>query len=348
MRMMHRTTRRCTTWLILGAMGFSSLSGCSRQFWRRQADTDTYNATGEKLNDTRWELPRIHLTPDQRSRFYDPYDPDKEPLPPDDPAAHEFMHRVNGRRGYKSWHKLGRSFAIENPNWLEKYGIEMNGLDPVGGHSEVKLLKVSLPELVELTYIHNRDYQNTLEDLYISALALTQQRYNLGVRYLGRNGNEPFANAAATTFGTGGATGVSTAAFGVSQLLPAGGQMAVELANAVTWNFGQGGSISAPLLGYSVTQPLMFQAGRKVVLEPLTQAERSVLYNARTMARFRQTLFVSVSTSYLNLLLQRQQILNQINNIRQLEEQYEKQKALDSRIPGVVHEKLENFELADS
>lgn len=32
-----------------------------------------------------------------------------------------------------------------------------------------------------------------------------------------------------------------------------------------------------------------------------------------------------------------------MNNIRQLEEQYEKQKAIDSYIAGVVHEKLENF-----
>ena len=342
-RSMQLTTRQYITWLILGAMGISSLSGCSRQFWRKQADTDTYNGIGQKLNDERWELPRIDLTPDHRSRFYDPYDPDKEPLPPDDPAAHALMHSVNGRRGYKSWHKLGTSFAIENPCWLENYGIEMNGMDPVEGHSEVKLLQVSLPALVDLTYIHNRDYQNNLEELYISALALTQQRYNLGVRYLGRNGGEPFVNGGATTFGRGGGTGVSTAGFGVSQLLPAGGQVAVELANAVTWNFGQGGSISAPLLGYSVTQPLMFQAGRKVVLEPLTQAERSVLYSARSMARFRQTLFVSVSTSYLNLLLQKQLILNQINNIRQLEEQYEKQKAIDSRDPGFVTDKLENF-----
>ncbi|MEJ7591004.1 MAG: TolC family protein [Planctomycetaceae bacterium] len=343
-RLMQLTTRRCMVWLILGAMGILSLSGCSRQFWRLQADKDSYNDIGEKLNDPRWELPRVNLTPDQRSRFYDPYDPDKEPLPPDDPAAHVFMHCVNGRRGYKSWHKLGTAFAIENPNWLESYGISMNCIDPVEGHSEVKLLKVTLPELVDLTYIHNRDYQSNLEDLYISALELTQQRYNLGVRYLGLNGREPFADVASTTRGRGPATGVSTVAFGVSQLLPSGGQLAVELANAVTWNFGQGGSISAPLLGYSVTQPLMFQAGRKVVLEPLTQAERTVLYNARSMARFRQTLFVLVARSYLSLLEQKQIILNQINNIRQLEEQYEKQKALDSRKPGVVHEKLENFQ----
>ena len=342
-RSMQLKTRRYMAWLMLGAMGIPSLSGCSRQFWRKQADKDSYNAIGEKLNNPHWELPRIDLTPDQRSRFYDPYDPDKEPLPPDDPAAHEFMHCVNGRKGYKSWHKLGTAFAIENPQWLDSYGIEMNGMDPVKGHSAVKLVDVALPELVDLAYIHNRDYQSNLEELYLSALALTQQRYALGVRFLGIAGREPFADVGATTRGNGPASGVSAAAFGVSQVLPAGGQLAVELANTVTWTFGQGGGTPAPRLGYAVTQPLLFQAGRKVALEPLTQAERNVLYDARTVARFRQTLFVDLSTRYLNLLLQRQTILNAINNIRQLEEQYEKQKALDSRIPGKVHEKLENF-----
>ncbi|MDA1229298.1 MAG: TolC family protein [Planctomycetota bacterium] len=343
---MEQSTRRYTTWLILAAMGISSLSGCSRRFWRQQADKDTYNAIGEKLNDPRWELPRVNLTPDQRSRFYDPYDPDKEPLPPDDPAAHTYMHQVNGRRGYKNWHKLGTALAIENPQWLEPYGIEMNGLDPVEGHQEVKLIRVALPELVDLTYIHNRDYQTNLENLYLDALALTQQRYNLGVRFLGIgpgvSGGEPGVGVTAP-LSKRGASGVSSQFFGVSQLLPAGGQMAVEVANSVTWAFGQSGSTPAPSIGYNITQPLLFNAGRKIALEPLTQAERQVLYDARTLARFRQTLFVQVSTSYLNLLRQRQTILNQINNIGQLQEQYEKQKALDSYIPDYVTERLKNF-----
>lgn len=156
------------------------------------------------------------------------------------------MHSVNGRRGYKNWHKLGTAFAIENPTWLEKYGIEMNGTDPVEGHSEVKLLKVTLPELVDLTYIHNRDYQNNLEDLYINALALTQQRYALGVRFLGLTGAEPGATVFAP-LSKPGSTGNSTQTFGVSQLLPAGGQLAVELANTVTWNFGSNTSHSGAL-----------------------------------------------------------------------------------------------------
>lgn len=345
-KLMESTMRRYATWLAVAVTAVVLLPGCSRQFWRKQAERDTYGAIGEKLNDPRWELPRVNLTPDQRSRFYDPYDPDKEPLPPDDPSAHASMHQVNGRKGYKNWHKLGTAFAIENPQWLEPYGISMNGVDPVDAHNQVKLVKVALPELVDLTYIHNRDYQTNLETLYLDALALTQQRYNLGVRFLGLgpglSGGEPSAGVTAP-LSKRGQNGASSQFFGVSQLLPAGGQIAVEVANTVTWAFGQPGSTPAPSIGYNITQPLLFNAGRKIALEPLTQAERQVLYDARTLARFRQTLFVNVSTNYLGLLQQRQTILNQINNIRQLEEQYEKQKALDSYIPGYVSEKLEGF-----
>lgn len=345
-RLIESTLRRYGALLVVAVMAVVLLPGCSRQFWRKQAERDTYNAIGEKLNDPRWELPRVNLTPDQRSRFFDPYDPDKEPLPPDDPSAHTYMQQVNGRKGYKNWHKLGTAFAIENPQWLEPYGISMNGVDPVDAHNQVKLVKVSLPEIVDLTYIHNRDYQTNLENLYLDALALTQQRYNLGVRFLGLgpglSGGEPSAGVTAP-LSKYGQKGTSSQSFGVSQLLPAGGQIAVEVANTVTWAFGQPGSTPAPSIGYNITQPLLFNAGRKIALEPLTQAERQVLYDARTLARFRQTLFVNVSTNYLGLLQQRQTILNQINNIRQIEEQYEKQKAVDSYIPGYVTERLEEI-----
>ncbi len=342
-RLSRRRTRRCIAWLMLGSMGMSSLAGCSRQFWRKQADKDSYNAIGEKLNNPHWQVPRMELTPDPRSRFFDPYDPDKEPLPPDDPAAHEVMHCVSGRKGYKNWHKLGTSFAIENPQWLAPYGIDMQGVDPVDGHSKVPLLKVNLPDAVDLASIHSREYQSTIEDLYLAALALTEERFRLGVRFLGTSGTEPGAGFNTRTNSRGNATSTLSQTFGMSQLLPTGGQVAVDIANSVTWVFaGNGSGIAAPTLGYSFTQPLLFRAGRKIVLEALTQSERSVLYAARTLARFRQTLFTSIAVNYLGLLQQRQGILNTLNNIRQLEGQLEAQLANDSRTPGFVTAALPN------
>ena len=297
-------TRRRLALLLAGALSTSSLGGCSRSFWRQQADKDSYRAIGERFTDPRWQVPRTDITPDPRSRFFDPYDPDKTPLPPDDAAAHQFMHCANGIKGYKSWHKLGTSFAIENPQWLAAYGIDMQSADPVKGHAQVKLLKITLPQAMDIACINNRDYQTNIENLYESALFLTQQRFALGVRLtnIGRGNNN---NSFTTNNDPGDSSNrLLRTGIGVIQTLPSGAQMAVDIANSVTWNLTDK-QVSAPTLGYSFTQPLFFNAGRKVVLENLTQAEREVLYDARILARFRQTLFTQVATSYLNLLQQR-------------------------------------------
>ena len=344
-RMLRKKFQARLALMLLGVAGLSAVSGCSRQFWRKQADRDAYTAIGEKINDPHWSIPRVDLTPDPRSRFYDPWDPDKRPLPPDDPTAHELMHSVNGRRGYKNWHKLGVSFAIENPHWLKPYGIDQNGVDPVGSHANVKLQSVSIPDAMNLTSIHSREYQNSIENLYLDALNLTAERFKLGVRYLGTNRAEPSADFTARSNAAGRTTGVLATPFGISQTLPTGGQIAADIANSVTWVFsGNGSESSAPSIGYSLTQPLLFNAGRKIALESLTQNERSVLYSVRTLARFRQTLFTQVASSYLTLLQQRQNILNIENNIRQLEEQLEAQEARDRRVPGVVNAALEGVQ----
>ncbi len=319
----HRLRHRLTIWSTIFALVFAP--GCSRKFWREQAEKDTYNAVSEKLDDQRWTLPRTNITPDKRSRFYDPYDPDAAPLPPDDPAAHKFMHCANGIKGYKSWHKFGDSISVENPQWLEPFGVSMGAggdVDPVSAHSSVELKEITLEEAIELSYIHSRDYQTNVENLYLDALALTFQRFQFGVRYLGVNGREPSISGNAGTqpgqdsWGTG-------QAFGVSQALPAGGQWAVELANNTLWLFGTGGGppTSSSSLAFSLVQPLLFQAGRKVAMEGLTQSERNVLYTARDLARFRKTFFVSTTNSYLQILQQKQGIINAKNNIRQLQEQ---------------------------
>ena len=317
--------------------------GCSRKFWREQAEEDAYEAIAEKQSDQRWLLPRINITPDERSRFYNPYDQDNAPMPPDDPAAHEFMHCANGMKGYKSWHKFGDMPSMENPQWLEPFGVSLDStgaIDPVQAHSSVQLREITLPEAIELSYIHSRDYQTELEDLYLEALALTFQRFEFGVRYLtaGGQGEEPTTGIVSSHergvdgFGVG-------SNFGIRQMLPAGGQWAIELANNTLWVFGIGppdganGPTSAGSLAFTLVQPLLFEAGRQVAMEGLTQAERDVLYATRNLARFRRTFFTDTSTSYLNILAQRQRVKNQVSNIERLEEQIRIQRLRDSRRP---------------
>lgn len=327
-RWKRRLWSGCAGSLIL----VSSVSGCSRQFWRKQADMDVYDATAQKITDPRWVLPRVDVTPDPRSRFYDPYDPDRPPLPPDDPAAHCMMHWVDGWQGYKGWHQFGDLLSVENPQWLAAFGITPDMVDPATGQYVGQLPQIkdmTLQQAVELAQIHSREYQTQIENVYLAALDVTFERFQFGVRYLGFFG-EPGAGIATTMTPDGddfndGATG--TANFGISQSLPTGAQWIVELSNSTLWLFSGGNQTNtASSLSYALTQPIWFGAGRKVVLEALTLSERQLLYAVRDLARFRQQLFTDIvatgqSTSFLALLQARQLIINQEDNLRRLQQQ---------------------------
>lgn len=366
-----RTKRLRTTTFYKPAIGLllcaMTLTGCSRSFWRQNADNEIYALIPEKLTDRRWDLPRIDITPAPESRLFDPYPIDKGPLPPDDPAASQYMRSVNGIRQSRSWHKFGTALSIENPHWLEPFGLapaddgsttmpvdEEIDLPPAPAEAAliegdtsndvvrgqcpngVRVLEegqygienLTLEQALELSYIHSREYQTEIENLYLQALNLTFDRFQFNVRFLGIGGMEPTADATFESIPRVENSLTTNKRFGVSQLLPAGGQWAVELANSTVWLFaGPNQTNTATSLSYSLVQPLLLGAGRKVVLEGLTQSERDTLYAARDLARFRKTFFADVvgngQNGFLGILLQTQLVANRRNNIRQLEKQVE-------------------------
>lgn len=300
------------------------ITGCSRTFWRTQADQESYGIIAERMTDPRWQLPRMDVTPNVNSRFFDPYNPDCPPLPPDDPAAHRYMHWMNGIKGYKSWHEFGQTFSVENPQWLQGLGLSPDQLcDPSQrlGQPTPKIENLTLIEALELAAINSRDYQTEIENLYLSALSLTFERFQFNVRFLGTFG-EPFGDLEYESIPDGQNSLTARTGFGISQLLPSGAQWIVELTNNTLWIFsGDNSTNSTSLLSYSLVQPLLRGAGRKVVLEELTQSERDVLYETRDLARFRKEFFVEIVSSYLGLLQQYQGIDNRENNIRLLRDQ---------------------------
>lgn len=347
--MKHRvSTRLCVVALVFA----SALGGCSRAFWRRQADRDVYRLVEEKRNDPAWAVPRIDITPDPRSRFYDPYDLDKGPLPPDDTAAGEYMLQVAGKRGYKSWHKFGEAFSIENPHWLESFGLTPEVIQQASYNGEPSsvdelpgLQNLTMQRALELSYIHSRDYQTAIENVYLRALELSFERFQFDVRYLGIGGQRPTADLSHTSIPSTSDNLALDSRAGISQLLPSGGQWAVELANQTIWMFSGPNSMNtASTISYSLVQPLLFQAGRKIALENLTQAERNLLYSVRTLARFRKEFFTAViggSSGILPVLEQRQTVLNNQDNIRRNVEQLEVLTVLASQLSIEYYEELE-------
>ena len=309
---------------VFALCGLLICGGCSRSFWRTQADFDSYNLLSQKQFSPLWVLPRTTVEPDPRSRFYDQDDRDKPPLPPDDVAASRYMEWVNGMRGYKGWHKFGQNMSVENPQWLAQFGLAPDtfhdsynlsdgvtyGTDPTalptGDTARLvpTIENLTLAQAIELASIHSRDYQTQLENLYLSALQLSLDQFQFQARYLfGRAPAGPSASLPGTSVptgilnnstipGTSDGLGFATTA-GVSQILPTGGQWIVGIANNTLWLFSGGSqqTTSQSLLSYSLVQPLLSGAGRKFFLENLTFSERKVLYDVRTLARYRKLFF---------------------------------------------------------
>ncbi len=328
--------------------------GCSPTFWADQANADSYEILAEKADDPAWEVPRYDVEPDPRSRFYDPYDPNHEPLPPDDPAANVYMHWLQCKKGYKSWHKFGRALSIENPDWLVQYGIspELSAEMAAAGNSlpgtELPALEeVTLQEAIDIANINSREYQFQIENLFLSALDLTFGRFQFDVKYLGVGGQNPQVDLNRRRLSNGTQELDLSSRMGVNQVLPSGAQWAVELANNTLWLFsGSNQTTSVSVLSYSLVQPLLLGAGRKVVLNNLTQDERNVLYQTRTLARFRKIFFtdtVGGGNGFLQLLQQLQVIYNERGNIKRLERQVEILRALSSQKPKVQQERLEEL-----
>lgn len=192
---------------------------------------------------------------------------------------------------------------------------------------------LTLEEAVRLSYLHNRDYQTQIEDVFLAALDLAFDRFQFDVRFLGIGRQRPSSDLTYTGVPEGQQSLAFNNRIGISRLLPAGGQWVVELANQTLWLFSDAPdeSTTASTLSFSFVQPLLFAAGRKIVLEDLTQSERNLLYAARDLARFRQTFFVATVSGqqggYLALIEQIQTIANQEDNLRRLKEQLDISKA---------------------
>jgi outer membrane protein TolC len=156
---------------------------------------------------------------------------------------------------------------------------------------------LSLAQCLELAAATDSDVQERKERLYREALDLIAQRYLFGLRTTGDvSGRVDGQSDEAQTADIDGG-------FGFSQLLDSG---ALVFANIGVSLFR--GLLSSddwdPVgnLGLSITQPLLAGFGRQVVLEPLTQAERNVLYEVRSYERFRRTFAFDLADDYFRIL----------------------------------------------
>lgn len=294
------TGRRTVVAAAFFGLGVLSLqqTGCSRSHYRTAADREAVQLIAEKSHDPRWALEDFQIYPDERARFYDPNDPDRPPMPPDDPTSHEYMHAPGGQKHYKKWHKDGDTPYVENPHWLEQLPTYV----PVTEDGKILL---TMDSAATLARIHSRDYQENLEEVYLAALDVAFERFRFDVQFFGgtdtflfTRGNEPTA-ALGRLSQPSSVESLTTldhrTSVMASKRFATGAQFLTTFANSMVWQFaGPDTNFSTSLLNFTFFQPLLRQGGRAFVLEQLTRVERNLLANLRAQAQFRQEFFKDV------------------------------------------------------
>lgn len=299
----RRSGRVSTSVCLISVLLVSSLfglSGCSRtkrSAHRLNADQEAYRTIAERNNDPRWQASEFGIDVDSRSRYFDPYDPDRSPMPQDDPASNEYMRLVNGTKGWKHWKDNGVRDQLENPQWRQTLGDYMD----VNENGTVAL---DMDDTLKLAYVHSPSHQTQLETLYLSALDVTTERFRLDTQFFGGVGAtyNRSQSSDSKTLTVGGTNGVSDPTVRAQRKFATAGQLLVGFANSVVVDFSRGAtSLAASVANFSFTQPLLRGAGRDIALEQLTQAERVLLANLRAYHQYRQGFYTQVSIGELGV-----------------------------------------------
>jgi len=215
-------------------------------------------------------------------------------------------------------------YEIIDSKWDDSFGERVNYTvsDVNGEANDVKIGEVagpnvgviSLAEAVLIATSQNRNYQAQKESLYLVALDLTLERHAFARQWFGTVDASYARNVAGTSRNDDEQVGTDSEV-GFSQLLADGAIVSTSI--ALDWTrflTGDSRKSLGSVLAASFSQPLLRGAGRKIVQEQLTQAEREALYQIRSFNRFRKEFVVSIVSDYYQVLRQRDRVTNAENN----------------------------------
>jgi hypothetical protein len=174
-------------------------------------------------------------------------------------------------------------------------------------------LRLSLLDALQVAARNSPDYQTRKENVFRAALDLDLQRNNFrNIFFANARGDLAVDTTGPETVSVVTARGAAGVDRRLINGMTLGAAMAIDLTRLLT----QGGARTLGLAtDASVSMPLLRGAGRHIVAEPLTQAERNVIYELWNFERFKHTFAVSITREYFN-------VLRQMDVVRNAEENY--------------------------
>ena len=173
-------------------------------------------------------------------------------------------------------------------------------------------VRLSLVDALDVAAENSRDFQRQKEQLYLTALDLTRAMRQFDVIYSGdvTGGIDGQGRETSSDVDVGASLGASTQT-------ESGGRIVADFATTFLRSVLSGGDFDgSSILNLSITQPLMRGYGRRIAREPLTQAERNVIYQMRAFERFRATFATQVVSDYYG-------VIQQAQNLKNVEANYE-------------------------
>ncbi len=312
-------------WLVVFLLAVSLLvTGCTRRFFRQRADNDVESLLAEKADVEHWPLLNYWIYPHPYARFADlTGNPDRPPMPIDDPAAWLLSPRPQKPKQIGDFDGTGYLDVIEQFDAANRALLKMEGAetpDMVRSNREPAAARPPLPpqetqanalptnrwhrdqpyllnldQCLELAIFNSREFQNQRENLYLSALPVTLQRFNFLPQFLA---TENAVREWSTRPFPGGPTnqGTLNTNVGAQKLFSTGALLILRVANQTVIDFTSNGkpTLSQSTALLDLTQPLLQGGGRAVTLEPLTQSERDLLYEVRRFNRFNREFYVNL------------------------------------------------------
>jgi outer membrane protein TolC len=202
--------------------------------------------------------------------------------------------------------------------------LAARGTDPEAPWPSLENL--TLVDCLEIAAENSRQFQTRREQLYQTALSLTVQQWRFQAQPGGGGSAGVDGNLEEATLASGFA-GLSLDrlfGFGATVLSDIGLGLQRSLTSSDGWS-------PVTTAGISITQPLLQGFGRRIVVEPLTQAERNLLYEVRSYERFRRTFAFDVADRYFRILQSVANLDNELNNARSLTAVRERNEALAER-----------------
>lgn len=218
-------------------------------------------------------------------------------------------------------------------HWPDEDYLTGQVRDPNAMATITQPIKLTLLDALKIGARNSFDYQSSKENVFRAALDLDLEINEFRSIFAGQ------ADTLVSTSDTGGdrITGTEqNRSAGVSKKLKNGAKLtsslSVDMVNLLTL----GGASSLGLMAdATVSIPLMRGSGKHIVAEPLTQAQREVIYAIYDFERFKRTFAVEIARSYLGVLSQLDQVKNAKENHRSLNLSVLRSKSLarEGRLP---------------